>query len=148
MAIAKRLAKDGAKVIVSDVNAEGAAAAAKDVGYGAVAIAAETPQTLMSALITMFNEGERIFRIRWPNQNVTTSTIGVTIHETKIPGNPRANSRPIRISAPSKTRPDLIYNSVRSAGFIQCGVPVVLLIAIPVISAHNAYSKFHALITL
>lgn len=40
-AIAKRLAEDGAKVTVSDVNAEGATAAAKDIGHGATAVAAD-----------------------------------------------------------------------------------------------------------
>ena len=40
-AIATRLAADGAKVIVCDVNAAGAAAAAKEIGHGAVAIAAD-----------------------------------------------------------------------------------------------------------
>lgn len=40
-AIAKRLAADGAKVFVCDVNAEGASAAAAAIGHGAVAIAAD-----------------------------------------------------------------------------------------------------------
>lgn len=40
-AIAKRLAADGARVIVSDVNAEGAAAAARDIGGSATAMAAD-----------------------------------------------------------------------------------------------------------
>lgn len=40
-AIAARLAKDGAKVIVSDVNAAGAEAAAKAIGHGATAIACD-----------------------------------------------------------------------------------------------------------
>ena len=40
-AIATRLAADGATVIVSDINAEGAKAAAAAIGHGAVAIAAD-----------------------------------------------------------------------------------------------------------
>jgi pyridoxal 4-dehydrogenase len=40
-AIAKRLAEDGAKVVVSDMNAMGAEAAAKDIGHGAIAVAAD-----------------------------------------------------------------------------------------------------------
>jgi pyridoxal 4-dehydrogenase len=40
-AIARRLAEDGAKVTVSDVNADGAAIAAKDIGHGATAAAAD-----------------------------------------------------------------------------------------------------------
>ncbi len=40
-AIAKRLVADGARVIVSDVNAEGAAAAARDIGGSATAMAAD-----------------------------------------------------------------------------------------------------------
>lgn len=40
-AIAKRLAADGAKVIVSDMNAKGAAATATEIGGGASAIAAD-----------------------------------------------------------------------------------------------------------
>ena len=40
-AIATRLAADGARVIVSDVNAAGAEAAAKDIGHGAIAIACD-----------------------------------------------------------------------------------------------------------
>ena len=74
----------------------------------AVAIAADTPQTDMSAEITMFNVGEAIRRIRCPNQNVPTRTIGVTTQATNMPGNPKANKRPTRISAPSRTRPVLM----------------------------------------
>lgn len=40
-AIAKRLAADGARVIVSDMNGEGAAAAAKDIGGSATSITAD-----------------------------------------------------------------------------------------------------------
>jgi pyridoxal 4-dehydrogenase len=40
-AIAARLAADGATVVVSDINAEGAAAAAASIGHGAFAIAAD-----------------------------------------------------------------------------------------------------------
>lgn len=40
-AIAKRLAADGARVIISDINAAGAEAAAKDIGRGATAIACD-----------------------------------------------------------------------------------------------------------
>ena len=40
-AIATRLAGDGARVIVSDINAEGAKAAAAAIGHGAIAIAAD-----------------------------------------------------------------------------------------------------------
>jgi pyridoxal 4-dehydrogenase len=40
-AIAARLAADGAKVVVSDVNGAGATAAAKDIGHGAVAVACD-----------------------------------------------------------------------------------------------------------
>ena len=40
-AIAKRLAADGAKVYVSDMNGAGAEAAAKAIGHGAVGIACD-----------------------------------------------------------------------------------------------------------
>ena len=50
-AIAKRLAADGAKVIVSDINADGGAAAAADIGNGAIAIAADvSDQASVTAL--------------------------------------------------------------------------------------------------
>ncbi len=52
----------------------------------AVAIAAETPHTDMSALITMFSERLGIFRMRVPNQYVVINTIGVTTQATKMPG--------------------------------------------------------------
>ncbi len=74
----------------------------------AVAIAAETPQTDISAEITMLSVGDPIRRIRCPNQNVPIRTIGVTTQDTNTPGNPNASKRPNRTSAPSSTRPVLM----------------------------------------
>lgn len=52
-AIAARLAADGAKVIVSDINAEGGAAAAAEIGKGAIAIAADiSDQASVTALFS------------------------------------------------------------------------------------------------
>lgn len=51
-AIAKRLAEDGALVTIGDINAEGAAAAAQDIGYGAVGVACDvSDQAAVDALI-------------------------------------------------------------------------------------------------
>ena len=59
----------------------------------AVAIAAETPHTDMSAEITMFSEGDGIRSTRCPKTYVEINTTGVTTHETNTPGNPKASSR-------------------------------------------------------
>jgi len=52
-AIAKRLAADGAKVIISDINADGGVAAAAEIGNGAIAIAADvSDQASVTALFS------------------------------------------------------------------------------------------------
>lgn len=56
-AIAERLAGDGATVIVSDINAEGAQAAASGIGRGALAIAADISDP--SSVAALFEEIER-----------------------------------------------------------------------------------------
>jgi pyridoxal 4-dehydrogenase len=56
-AIAKRLAEDGAMVIVSDINAEGANAAATQIGTGAMAIPADISDP--ADVASMFAEIER-----------------------------------------------------------------------------------------
>ncbi len=57
-AIAKRLAEDGATVIVSDINAAGAKAAAAEIGKGAIAIAADISDPV--AVDAMFKQiGEK-----------------------------------------------------------------------------------------
>lgn len=53
-AIAKRLAEDGATVIVCDVNAAGAKSAAAEIGHGAIAIAADISDP--DAVAAMFAE--------------------------------------------------------------------------------------------
>ena len=51
-AIAKRMAQDGAHVIVSDINGEGAKAAAEAIGHGAVAVTCDVSDPAqVSALI-------------------------------------------------------------------------------------------------
>src|SRR6056297_1048136 len=74
----------------------------------AVAIAAETPHTDMSAEITIFNDGEEIFSTFWPKINVLINTIGVTTQATKMPGTPSTNNRLINTSAPNNTKPVLM----------------------------------------
>jgi pyridoxal 4-dehydrogenase len=56
-AIAGRLAADGATVVVSDVNADGATAAAAAIGKGAFAIAADISDP--GAVASMFKEIEK-----------------------------------------------------------------------------------------
>ena len=105
----------------------------------AVAMAADTPQTDMSAAITIFSDGDSIRSTLWPNQKVVTSTIGVTTQATQIPGTPNVSSLLKSTSAPSSTSPVLINSSVRIAGRTQLGVPIVLLINKPVANAHSDY---------
>ncbi len=74
----------------------------------AVAMAADTPQTDMSALIVMLRVLEPILSTFWPNQNVVINTTGVTIQATKIPGRPIASILPNNTSAPSMMSPVLM----------------------------------------
>ena len=103
-------------------------------------MAAETPQTDMSAEITMFKLGESIFRTRCPNQKVLMSTTGVTIQEVKIPGGPSATSLLNKTSAPRSTKPNLMSVSPMSIGRMDRGTPTVLLISNPRSKAHSTYS--------
>ena len=75
-------------------------------------------------------------------------TIGVTTQATKTPGTPRAINRDINTSAPNKTKPVLIKNSVNTAARIQGGVPTVLEMIRPTIKAQSAYSRLYAFTTL
>ena len=97
----------------------------------AAAMAAEVPHTDMSAEMVMFKVGEAILRTFWPKMKVVMSTMGVTTHATKIPAVPMAMILSNRISAPRSTRPVLMKYSTWSAGFIHCGVPIVLAMIIP-----------------
>ena len=65
-------------------------------------------------------------------------TVGVTIQATMSPGMPMLRILPKRISAPSSTRPVLMYISVRTAGLSQLGVPTVLEMISPAARAQAA----------
>ena len=105
----------------------------------AAAIAADTPHTEVAAAITMTSDGLAIFSTRVPNRYMKMMTVGVTTQATNKPGTPRRRTLPNRISAPSSTRPVLMYSSLRSAGLIHAGVPTVLAISRPIARAQNAY---------
>jgi len=68
-------------------------------------------------------------------------TKGVTPQARIRPCIPRFKIRENRISAPSRTSPILMNNSVLIAGFRKLGTPMVLLIISPMINAQRTYSK-------
>ena len=80
-------------------------------------------------------------RNRTPNWYMKRITIGVTSQATKSPGTPRRRMLPKSTSAPSSTRPVLMYSSLRSAGRSHSGVRTVLAMRSPSRSAQKAYPK-------
>ncbi len=97
----------------------------------ATAMAAETPQTEVAAAMMITSGLLTIFRTRVPKSHMKMITVGVTIQATISPGTPMLRILPNRISAPSSTRPVLMYISVRTAGLSHPGVPMVLEISRP-----------------
>ncbi len=106
-----------------------------------VAIAADTPQTDMSAETTMHRDLEGILSRCTPHQYVLTSTIGVTTHDVSSPGRPSSSRRLNSTSAPKITRPVLMRNSPASARASHGGTPTTLPIRIPSSRAQRGYSR-------
>ena len=74
--------KNSDRAIVSEISSFFARQAAP------TAIAAETPQTDMSAESVMQSDRDGTRRMWAPNRYVATRTTGVTIHAVMMPGNP------------------------------------------------------------
>ena len=100
----------------------------------ATAMAADTPQTDVAAAMIITSGLLTIFRTLVPKSHMKMITVGVTNQATISPGMPMLRILPNRISAPSSTRPVLMYISVLAPGLSHSGVPIVLEMSRPNVS--------------